>query len=83
MYIIEKVHYFFDYFFPGISKFTRIRKEALNIVLSLARKMRETDNNEQLEKLTRVFQELLPELVKDNQPEIRTRVVDIKEMLKI
>ncbi|XP_032663557.1 proteasome adapter and scaffold protein ECM29 [Odontomachus brunneus] len=67
----------------NISKFTRIRKEALNIVLSLARKMRDTDNNEQLDKMTRILKELLPELVKDNQPEIRTRVVDIKEMLKI
>lgn len=70
-------------FSSDISKFTRIRKEALNIVLSLARKMREMDNHEQLDKLTRVFQELLPDLMKDNQPEIRTRVVDIKEMLKI
>ncbi|XP_012233833.1 proteasome adapter and scaffold protein ECM29 [Linepithema humile] len=67
----------------NISKFTRIRKEALNIVLSLARKMRETNNDEQLDKITRVLKELLPDLVKDNQPEIRTRVVDIKEMLKI
>lgn len=69
--------------FIDISKFTRIRKEALNIVLSLARKMRETNNDEQLDKITRILKELLPDLVKDNQPEIRTRVVDIKEMLKI
>ncbi|KAL6433433.1 hypothetical protein ACFW04_006522 [Cataglyphis niger] len=67
----------------NISKFTRIRKEALNIVLSLGKKMRETNNDEQLDKLTRVLKELLPDLAKDNQPEIRTRVVDIKEMLKI
>ncbi|XP_011343237.1 proteasome adapter and scaffold protein ECM29 isoform X2 [Ooceraea biroi] len=67
----------------NISKFTRIRKEALNIVLSLTRKMRETNNDEQLDKITRLLKELLPDLAKDNQPEIRTRVVDIKEMLKI
>lgn len=67
----------------NISKFTRIRKEALNIVLSLGRKMHETNNDEQLDKMTRVLKELLPDLAKDNQPEIRTRVVDIKEMLKI
>lgn len=71
------------FLFIDTSKFTRIRKEALNIVLSLARKMRETNNDEQLDKITRVLKELLPDLVKDNQPEIRTRVVDIKEMLKI
>ncbi|XP_011685024.1 PREDICTED: proteasome-associated protein ECM29 homolog [Wasmannia auropunctata] len=67
----------------NISKFTKIRKEALNIVLSLARKMRETNNDEQLDKMTRLLKELLPDLAKDNQPEIRTRVIDIKEMLKI
>ncbi|KYM93818.1 Proteasome-associated protein ECM29 like protein [Cyphomyrmex costatus] len=67
----------------NISKFTKIRKEALNIVLSLARKMRETHNDEQLDKMTRLLKELLPDLTKDNQPEIRTRVTDIKEMLKI
>lgn len=71
------------FLFLDISKFTRIRKEALNIVLSLARKMRDTNNSEQLDKMTRILKELLPDLVKDNQPEIRTRVVDIKEMLKI
>lgn len=67
----------------NISKFTKIRKEALNIVLSLARKMREANNDEQLDKMTRLLKELLPDLAKDNQPEIRTRVIDIKEMLKI
>lgn len=71
------------FLFVDISKFTRIRKEALNIVLSLGRKMRETNNDEQLDKMTRVLKEFLPDLAKDNQPEIRTRVVDIKEMLKI
>lgn len=70
-------------FFVDISKFTKIRKEALNIVLSLSRKMRETNNDEQLDKITRLLKELLPDLAKDNQPEIRTRVIDIKEMLKI
>lgn len=69
--------------FIDISKFTKIRKEALNIVLSLARKMREANNDEQLDKMTRLLKELLPDLAKDNQPEIRTRVIDIKEMLKI
>lgn len=69
--------------FIDISKFTKIKKEALNIVLSLARKMREANNDEQLDKMTRLLKELLPDLAKDNQPEIRTRVIDIKEMLKI
>ena len=45
--------------------------------------MRETHNDEQLDKMTQLLKELLPDLTKDNQPEIRTRVTDIKEMLKI
>lgn len=45
--------------------------------------MAETNNSKQLEKITTLFKEFLPELSKDNQPEIRTRVVDIKNMLKI
>ncbi|XP_043596940.1 proteasome adapter and scaffold protein ECM29 isoform X1 [Bombus pyrosoma] len=66
----------------GIS-YTRIRKEALNIALSLGRKLRSTNNNEQFDKMILIIQEALPELTKDNEPEIRTRIIDIKEMLKI
>ncbi|XP_015601340.2 proteasome adapter and scaffold protein ECM29 [Cephus cinctus] len=67
----------------GISKYTRIRKEALNIVFSLSKKLRDTKNTKQLENVTSLFKELLPDLSKDNQPEIRSRVVDIKDMLKV
>lgn len=66
----------------GIS-YTRIRKEALNIALSLGRKLRYTKNNEKFDKMILIIQETLPELTKDNEPEIRTRIIDIKEMLKI
>ncbi|KOC60812.1 Proteasome-associated protein ECM29 like protein [Habropoda laboriosa] len=66
----------------GIS-YTRIRKEALNITLSLGRKLRSTENNEQFDKMILIIQEALPELTKDNEPEIRIRIIDIKEMLKI
>lgn len=69
-------------FFTGIS-YTRIRKEALNIALSLGRKLRYTNNNEQFDKMILIIQEALPELTQDNEPEIRTRIIDIKEMLKI
>ncbi|CAL7951979.1 unnamed protein product [Xylocopa violacea] len=66
----------------GIS-FTRIRKESLNIALSLGRKLQSTKNNEQFDKMISIIQEALPELTKDNEPEIRIRIIDIKEMLKI
>ena len=63
--------------------YTRIRKEALNMVLSLGKKLRDTKNTEQFDKMTLVIQKVLSELTKDNEPEIRTRLIDIKEMFKI
>lgn len=71
-----------NFIFLDIS-YTRIRKEALNIALSLGRKLRFTNNNEQFDKMILIIQEVLPELLKDTEPEIRTRIIDIKEMLKI
>lgn len=71
-----------NFIFLGIS-YTRIRKEALNIALSLGRKLRFTNNDEQFDKMILIIQEVLPELLKDTEPEIRTRIIDIKEMLKI
>ncbi|KAI4501123.1 hypothetical protein M0802_003926 [Mischocyttarus mexicanus] len=64
-------------------RYTRIRKEGLNIVISLSKKLNETKNIENLDKIKLVVKRLMPDLTKDNQPEIRTRVIDIKEMLKM
>lgn len=47
------------------------------------KKLNETKNIENLDKIKLVLKELMPDLAKDNQPEIRTRVIDIKEMLKM
>ncbi|XP_074097479.1 proteasome adapter and scaffold protein ECM29 [Cotesia typhae] len=68
----------------GISKYTRIRKEALNIVLVLSKKLIDSGNNKQTEALKSLFCQLLTnELASDNQPEIRTRVVDIKAIFQL
>ncbi|OXU22910.1 hypothetical protein TSAR_016170 [Trichomalopsis sarcophagae] len=67
----------------GIAKYTRIRKEALNIVISLSRKLSEMQNHKQSNFMMALMKDMLPELSKDNQPEIRSRVVDIKDMLKL
>lgn len=80
-YILEKLIWTFI-FLVGIS-YIRIRKEILDIALSLSRKLQHTGNNDQFDKLILIIQEALPELTKDNEPEIRTRIIDIKEMLKI
>lgn len=67
----------------SISNYTRIRKEGLNIMLSLSKKLIDSENIKQMDFLKALFCQLLPELSQDNQPEIRTRVVDLKVIFKI
>ncbi|KAJ8667078.1 hypothetical protein QAD02_008740 [Eretmocerus hayati] len=67
----------------GIAKYTRIRKEALNIILSLSRKLNDTQNVKHLNHVTALMNDMVTDLTKDNQPEIKSRVVDIKTMLKL
>lgn len=73
----------YTFFFSATSKYTVIRKESLNLILSLTKKLKETQNVEQFNLIVSVVKDLLPDLTKDNQPEIRSRVVDIKNMLQI
>lgn len=79
---IQKVYITRNHFL-GIAKYTRIRKEALNIVISLSRKLSETQNHKHSNFMMALMKDMLTELSKDNQPEIRSRVVDIKDMLKL
>ncbi|XP_043249578.1 proteasome adapter and scaffold protein ECM29 [Colletes gigas] len=65
----------------GIS-YTRIRKEALNIAVSLGKKLRDTENIKQFEQMTVIFQEIMPQLTKDNA-EIQSRLMYIKEVFKL
>lgn len=80
---IISIHFFIRvfYFFTGISKHTRLRKEALNILLCLATKLKEKNISEELTKLTDMFSKALPDLSTDNQPEIKCRLNDIKQIL--
>lgn len=64
-----------------ISKHTRLRKETLSIIFSLATKLKEKNHQTELNKLSTAFNNILPELSKDNQPEIKSRVTDIKQLL--
>ncbi|XP_066149370.1 proteasome adapter and scaffold protein ECM29 [Euwallacea fornicatus] len=65
----------------GISKHTRLRKEALNIVFCLATKLKEKESDEELKKLRHMFTKALESLSNDSQPEIKCRVLDIKQIL--
>ncbi|KRT79156.1 HEAT domain-containing protein [Oryctes borbonicus] len=65
----------------SIAKNTRLRKEALNVVFSLAKKLRDSEHKNEFEKLCLMFDERLSDISKDNQPEIKSRVMDIKKLL--
>ncbi|KAJ9587577.1 hypothetical protein L9F63_018959, partial [Diploptera punctata] len=66
----------------GITKHTRLRKEALNILYLLAKKMKDLEFTEELCSLSAKFEQSLEEVGKDHTPEIKSRIVDIKEILK-
>ncbi|KAL1514253.1 hypothetical protein ABEB36_003540 [Hypothenemus hampei] len=78
--VIEKLLEAIIYSF-SISKHTRLRKEALNIVFCLAKKLKEINANEELQKLTETFSAELGNLSTDTQPEIKCRLQDIKQIL--
>ncbi|KAG8312446.1 hypothetical protein J6590_023052 [Homalodisca vitripennis] len=63
----------------GISKHTQLRKEALNVLLLLARNCKKLNETVELTVLETIFKQHLEELNKDNSPEIKSRVVDMKD----
>lgn len=65
----------------NISKHTRLRKEALNIVLILATKLKDKNRTREFEDLKLLFNNILVNISNDNQPEIKSRVNDIKKIL--
>lgn len=64
----------------SISKHTRLRKEALNVIFSLGTKLKKSQAPE-YDVLGRSFGEILPSFESDTQPEIKSRVNDIKKLL--
>ncbi|CAH1134863.1 unnamed protein product [Ceutorhynchus assimilis] len=65
----------------GIAKYTRLRKEALNLVFCLGTKLKQNNITGELKKLTDMFSKALPDLATDTQPEIKFRLNDIKQLL--
>lgn len=66
----------------GISKHTRLRKEALNVVFCMGKKLKEKKNEEEFKKLQAMFNEVFDDISTDIQPEIKSRLIDIKNLLK-
>nr|CAH7763652.1 unnamed protein product [Callosobruchus chinensis] len=65
----------------SIAKHTRLRKEALNIILGLGKKLKDKNRTQEFEKLSDMFSNMLPNLSSDTTPEIKSRVNDIKKIL--
>lgn len=61
---------------------TGLKKEALNIILTLSNRLIEKQATHELALLKRTFDEILVTLQRDNAPEIKIRVKDIEEKLK-
>lgn len=61
---------------------TGLKKEALNIVLSLLNKLINKGAQNEIDMVKTTFENILPILQKDNTPEIKIRLKDIEEKLK-
>ncbi|KAJ1522342.1 hypothetical protein ONE63_002635 [Megalurothrips usitatus] len=69
------------HFALGISRNTRIRKESLNILLSLVKKLELCGHKDLLTRVASSFSSTLVQLSKDTTPEVKSRVVDLREFL--
>lgn len=61
---------------------TGLKKESLNIVLTLSSRLIEKKAANELIMLKRTFEEILVTLQRDNAPEIKIRLKDIEDKLK-
>lgn len=61
---------------------TGLKKEALNIILSLSSRLIEKRATHQLALLKKTFGEILITLQRDHAPEIKIRLKDIEDKLK-
>ncbi|XP_037942539.1 proteasome-associated protein ECM29 homolog [Teleopsis dalmanni] len=60
---------------------TGLRKEALNIVLILIKRLSEANDMKQLQIVKKFFEEEIVKFQKDNAPEVRCRINDIEDKL--
>lgn len=67
-----------------ITKYTRLKKETLNVLQVLAKKLKEKlpENRREFEKVTQLFAANLGDLSRDGQPEIKSRLTDLKLLFK-
>ncbi|XP_019760174.1 proteasome adapter and scaffold protein ECM29 [Dendroctonus ponderosae] len=63
------------------SKQTKMRKEVLNIIFCMATKLKQKNITDELANVTAIFADISAKLSSDNQPEIKCRLHDIKQLL--
>lgn len=78
---ISKQNNIFAFQFTGIPH-TGLKKEALNIIITLANRLTEKQATHELALLRKSFDEILTTLQRDNAPEIKIRLKDIEDKLK-
>lgn len=67
-------------FLPAITH-TGLRKEALNIIFTLIKKLQAQNDNQRLLIVKSSFERILPNFQKDNSPEIKYKLKEIEEKL--
>lgn len=77
----EKDKKLFKFILTGIPH-TGLKKEALNILLTLSSRLIEKQATHELTLLKKTFDEILVTLQRDNAPEIKIRLKDIEDKLK-
>ncbi|KAL1116555.1 hypothetical protein AAG570_005027 [Ranatra chinensis] len=65
----------------GISKHTNLRKEALNLLFTLAKHLKGI-SPEEYRRVEEIFANFSEEISRDSAPEIKSRFIDIKETFK-
>ncbi|XP_059487966.1 proteasome adapter and scaffold protein ECM29 [Neocloeon triangulifer] len=66
----------------SVSKHPKLRKEALGVLFLLAKRLKDDDRKDQIYNLERNLKKNLDEASRDSQPEIKSRVADIRELFK-
>ncbi|KAK9876967.1 hypothetical protein WA026_015999 [Henosepilachna vigintioctopunctata] len=65
----------------AVSKYTRLRKESLNIITTLLKKLHSIQSHVQFQKIKKTLDAAMPILQEDTSPEIKSRVKDIKNLI--
>lgn len=78
--VLSYVHQTLDASF-SMGKHTRLRKETLNVLLLVLKKLQKNQNQVAYETFAKLFAKYHDELSKDTSPEVKSRYINIKDFL--